>query len=345
MIYRFLCLNKSCMNLVSEVILRQKDRLTGRILLVNPEADDLYQYLSDECEVWTWNYADYLYFQAKQVPCYFSIYFPTEKQYDTIVIANPKAKKRLEYALQAILENIEAHTQIYLAGEKKAGIEGAAKVLQSFGKCSKIDSARHCQVWQLYPNLDQNVLNIQDWISSYEIQCGTDKLTIYAYAGVFSQNKLDIGTAQLLPFLSQVKSGKIADFGCGAGIITAYLARLQPHSEIYAYDVDVFALESTKLTCEKNQLNQVNVVAVKGIDDIKQGFDAIVTNPPFHQGVKTDYQVSERLCHTAKLHLAEKGEMWLVANRFLNYPTILQQYFKCCEIKADTNGFKVIYVS
>jgi 16S rRNA (guanine1207-N2)-methyltransferase len=47
------------------------------------------------------------------------------------------------------------------------------------------------------------------------------ELTICALPGVFSQNHLDVGTAVLLPYLNQVKSGRIADFGCGAGIISA----------------------------------------------------------------------------------------------------------------------------
>ncbi len=74
------------------------------------------------------------------------------------------------------------------------------------------------------------------------------------YRGVFSQNRLDVGTAVLLPHLSQVTSGKIADFGCGAGVISAYLAKLNPKNRIFALDVDAFALASTKMTFEKNNL-------------------------------------------------------------------------------------------
>ena len=36
-----------------------------------------------------------------------------------------------------------------LVGEKKGGVERASKQLQPFGKTLKLDSARHCQMWQL----------------------------------------------------------------------------------------------------------------------------------------------------------------------------------------------------
>lgn len=333
------------MNLESEVILRQQQLLQGRILLVNPSPDGLIQALKSqaECDVWIWNYADHCSYQQKGVNSYFSVAFPREHRYNQIIIFNPKAKKRLEYVLHYACENVAEQTPIFLVGEKKAGIEGSAKVLKNYGKATKIDSARHCQLWQLFAQKPVKSLCLDDWFVSYVLPNAQQDLTIFSLAGVFSQNKLDIGTAQLLPYLSQVKSGKLADFGCGAGVIACTLAIAQPNSQIFAYDVDIFALESIQKTCQHNKIHNVISQAVRGIEDIAQDFDAIVSNPPFHQGVKTDYLVSENLCNFAQQHLNKTGELWIVANRFLNYPTLLQQYFSHCEIKADTQGFKVIY--
>ncbi len=67
-----------------------------------------------------------------------------------------------------------------------------------------------------------------DWAQLYTVPTPKGELQICALPGVFSQNRLDVGTAVLLPHLSQVTSGKIADLGCGAGVISAYLAKLNP---------------------------------------------------------------------------------------------------------------------
>ena len=156
-----------------------------------------------------------------------------------------------------------------------------------------------------------------------------------------------MGTAVLLPHLSQVTSGKIADFGCGAGVISAYLAKLNPKNRIFALDVDAFALASTKMTFEKNNLlpEQLEIKAVHGIEDAPLFLHAIVSNPPFHQGIHTDYNASENLCKTSRRHLKSDGELWIVANRFLNYPLLIEQSFGQCTTKADQQGFKVLFAS
>ena len=186
-----------------------------------------------------------------------------------------------------------------------------------------------------------------DWAQAYTVATPKGDLTICALPGVFSQNRLDVGTAVFLPFLSQVTSGKIADFGCGAGVISAYLAKLNPKNRIFALDVDAFALTSTRMTFEKNGLSpeQLEITAVTGIEDAPLFLHAIVSNPPFHQGIQTNYDASESLCKTSRRHLKSGGELWIVANRFLNYPLLIEQSFGKCTTKADQQGFKVLFTS
>ena len=128
-------------------------------------------------------------------------------------------------------------------------------------------------------------------------------------------------------------------------MISAYLAKLNPEQHIFALDVDAFALQSTKFTFEQNGLNleNLNLEPVTGFSDAPQDLDAIVSNPPFHQGIHTNYDASETLCRLAKSHLKSSGELWIVANRFLNYPPLIEQQFGQCEVKADQQGFKVLY--
>lgn len=338
------------MDLKSEVVLRQLDLLTGNILLINPASDELAQILQQHTQqsitLWTWNFADYHYFQKHaqhnpNIHVYFQIEIP-KQDYQQIIIFNPKIKAQLYYILHQISATQHLNCAIYLVGEKSAGIEGSAKLLKDYGKTIKIDSARHCQYWQMYLTKQESLRQIDDWQVSYTLDCAEQQLEIISLVGVFSQNKLDIGTAQLLPYLKQIKTGKIADFGCGAGVIACYLAVRNPQHQIIAYDVDAFALASLQMTLEKNQIQNVQFKAIQGIADLDNDFDCIVSNPPFHQGVKTHYQVSEDLCQQSHAHLNKHGELWLVFNDFLNYPSLLKPHFQSIIKHQHQRGFYVL---
>ena len=332
----------------SEVVIRQQHVMSGRVLLINAPSDDLQQHFDAEITptVWTWNYNDYLYFQQQNTEVHFGVQFPSAT-FDQVIIFVPKAKELLNYLLHEVAAHLNQGSSIFLVGEKKGGVERAAKQLLPYGKTIKLDSARHCQLWQTVLDKEVSKKTLEDWAQQYSVSTPAGDLTICALPGVFSQNRLDVGTAVFLPYLKQVTSGKIADFGCGAGVISAYLAKLNPKNRIFALDVDAFALESTRMTFAYNQLNpeQLEIKAVTGIQDAPLFLHAIVSNPPFHQGIQTDYNASESLCKEARRHLKSGGELWIVANRFLNYPSLIEQNFGQCETKIDQQGFKVLFSS
>lgn len=330
----------------SEVVIRQQDYLKGQVLLINAPNDQLAKNLPEQVQasVWSWNYADHQAFQNASIHSNFSVEFP-QASFDQVVIFVPKSKELLNYILHVVVSHLKLGQNVFLVGEKKGGIERAAKQLQPYGKTLKLDSARHCQFWQMKIEKTEQLKPLEHWLKSYTVQIDQDQLKVCALPGVFSQDHLDVGTAVLVPYLSQVKSGKIADFGCGAGIISAYLAKLNPNQQIFALDVDAFALRSTELTFQKNNLdlNQLTLQPVTGFRDAPKDLDAIVSNPPFHQGIHTNYDASEELCQLASVHLKNSGELWIVANRFLNYPPLIEQSFGQCMVKADQQGFKVLY--
>lgn len=340
--------NEKFMDPRSEVILRQVNYLKGKVLFIHAPNDQLLSTLdtSIESSIWTWNYADHQAQIKNGYISYFDVSFP-QQVYDQVVIYVPKSKELLNYILYQVASHLPQKSQIFLVGEKKGGVERAAKQLKAYGETKKLDSARHCQFWQTTLEKIVPIKPLTDWLQQYHIANHHIDMTIYSLPGVFSQNHLDIGTAVLLPYLEQVKSGTLADFGCGAGVISCYLAKLSPNNIVHALDVDAFALASTKITFERNNIppNQFYTHAVTGIEDAPSDLDAIVSNPPFHQGIHTNYDASEGLCRQAKKHLKTQGELWIVANRFLNYSTLIEKYVGTCTVKADQQGFKVLYAN
>lgn len=333
----------------SEVVLRQQSFLSGNVVLINPPTDNLIEVLNTpevNASVWCWNFADDQYFQQRQIDVTFGVDFPAHHA-DQVVIFIPKAKELLNYILHVVASHLKSGQSIFLVGEKKGGVERAAKQLVPYGKTLKLDSARHCQFWQCVLEQTTELKPLESFAKTYTVPVAETQILVTALPGVFSQNHLDVGTALLLPYLNQLKSGKLVDFGCGAGVLSAYLAKLDSKHEVYALDVDAFALRSTQMTLEQNGISatQYHVKAVVGIEDAPTQVDAIISNPPFHQGIRTDYTASEQLCQYAKKHLKPKGELWIVANRFLNYPLLIEQYFGRCQTVTDQQGFKVLYAN
>ncbi len=143
-------------------------------------------------------------------------------------------------------------------------------------------------------------------------------------------------------------SGKIADFGCGAGVISAYSAKLNPENRIFALDVDAFALASTQMTFEKNQLSpqQLEIKAVSGIEDAPLFFTCHCQQSPFPSGNPDQLLRPAKLyarLRVVTLSLAVNYGLWKTAS--LNYPILIEQSFGQCTVKTDQQGFKVLFAS
>jgi 16S rRNA (guanine1207-N2)-methyltransferase len=71
-------------------------------------------------------------------------------------------------------------------------------------------------------------------------------------------------------------------------------------------------------------------------------FDWIVSNPPFHRGVRNDFDVAAAFFREAGTFLRETGRMVVVFNRHLPYPQWLQGAFGSVERLAESGEYTVI---
>ena len=78
-----------------------------------------------------------------------------------------------------------------------------------------------------------------------------------------------------------------------------------------------------------------------GIDAAPMGLNTILSNPPFHVGVHTDYRATENLLQKAFKHLKSGGELRIVANSFLRYQPLIEEQFGTCTVKAEGQGFRI----
>lgn len=326
----------------SEVLLRQADLFNGPLLLAGLPADDLLGQLP-EAHGWSWHAGEHALLDARfSTRCHFGTQ-PGERDFQAAVLFLPKSRELTEYLLNALAARLNGR-ELFLVGEKRAGIERAAKQLANFGQARKLDSARHCQLWQVRVEYAPAAPDLHSLAQRYELALTDGPLQVLSLPGVFSHGRLDVGSALLLEHLDGLPSGHILDFGCGAGVLGAALKRRYPDSQITLLDVDAFAVESSRLTLAANGL-QADVINGDGIDAAPTGLSAILSNPPFHQGVHTHYQATEHLLRQASQHLTSKGELRLVANSFLKYPPLIEQHLGPCQTLADAKGFRIYRAS
>ena len=157
--------------------------------------------------------------------------------------------------------------------------------------------------------------------------------------GVFSAGKLDEGTKLLLDHIPYDKN-KVLDIGCGAGMIGAIYKKKNPGADLTMSDASILAVEASKETMRKNGLD-AKVVLSDVFSNVSGTFDLIVSNPPFHTGVATDYAFIERFAREAKRYLNPRGEAYVVANAFLPYQPILEKHIGPTEIVVENKKFKV----
>ena len=102
--------------------------------------------------------------------------------------------------------------------------------------------------------------------------------------GVFSGNRLDLGTSVLLRSVAPPTSGHVLDLGCGYGPIAVGLAVASPGLTIDAVDVDERAVELTRRNAEALEVaGQVNATLP---DDVgaEVSYNEIWSNPPIRIG-------------------------------------------------------------
>jgi len=263
--------------------------------------------------------------------------------YQWIIVNLPRQKALLHMLLDYAASLLAEDGLLWLAGENKAGIKSADKILKAhFAQVRKLDNARHCTLYEARAPLQKKAFNSSQYQDKWLLACGDSELKVASYPGIFAHGRLDAGTALLLDSLPGMDlSGDILDFGCGAGVIGACLATHNNDVNMTFLDASALALKACEETLAANHLSGTTI-ASDGLSEVKQSYDIIISNPPIHAGVKTDNRMSLRLLGPVQKHIKPGGRLILVANRHLPYENWLSQNFHQIVTLAENSHYKVI---
>ncbi|WP_267399380.1 class I SAM-dependent methyltransferase [Pseudomonas sp. GM_Psu_2] len=170
-------------------------------------------------------------------------------------------------------------------------------------------------------------------------------LTLVNHANVFCREGLDIGTRAFLPHLPQgLGQARVADLGCGNGVLALACALANPEAQFTLVDESYMAVQSARENWSAAFGERpVAIRAADGLaDQPPRSLELILCNPPFHQQQVVGDFLAWRMFQQARAALTEQGELWLVGNRHLGYHVKLKRLFGRVEQIAATPKFVVL---
>ena len=338
------------MSPVGQLLLRNLSGIQpgSDLLWINPPADDAWRTLAGQpskLSLFSQDYPAWLRLKEAGANADFGDFpEPDTVTAGHLVLTLPRSKRRLDMMLNSARSLLPGNGRLWLAGENRAGIKSSPKLLENwFGRVRKLDSARHCSLYEALDPVTQNPFNAGDYQCEWRLDHKGFKLNIRSWPGVFAHGKLDEGTRLLLDQLPGLRiKGSVLDFGCGCGVIAACLATAFPETDITMIDSDALAMRSAAATIESNQM-WARILPGDGLAALHQRFDLIVTNPPFHKQSRTDMNMSMQLLEPVRNFLNPRGQLLMVANRHIPYRKWLDRIFGNHDVLASNPQFQVLH--
>lgn len=184
-------------------------------------------------------------------------------------------------------------------------------------------------------------------ISPYPTRYRLDQppIELLNHANVFCREGLDIGTRAFLPHLpGNLGSARVADLGCGNGVLAIASALHNPEAHYTLVDESFMAVQSARENWQA-ALGEREVVVRAGdglAGQEPQSLDVVLCNPPFHQQQVVGDFLAWRMFQQAREALVVGGALYIVGNRHLGYHSKLARLFRGVEQVAATPKFVIL---
>ena len=268
-------------------------------------------------------------------------FIPEYLVFDLVVIRIPKHNSLLEFQLHTIKKHLHKNTIIVSAGMSKEIHKSNLKIYELIIGETKTSLAKKKArlIFTKVQNLSPNERAFNALVSQYKEERFGIKVT--GLAGVFSRNKLDIGSRILLNYMPKTQAKqKLIDLGCGTGVLGTCAAIINSELEVTFTDESWLAVESAKRTFKNNCTSEANYLVTNVLEGLENNhYNYILCNPPFHQQSVQTLAIANEMFKQASEKLVSSGELRVVANRHLNYNNYLTRYFSQVKIISKDPKF------
>ncbi|MET3589720.1 16S rRNA (guanine1207-N2)-methyltransferase [Bartonella silvatica] len=282
---------------------------------------------------------DFLKFSHAQFDC--SPQIEKTLAYDGALLHLSKYRAFNQNCFLDLLECVKPGGWIIIGGNKTTGAASMMKWIKNLIPITdKLSKSHGLVFWlQVPPKIErQKIAQLRSPPISFENKFQTS-------SGMFSHGRIDPGSAALTLHMHKIISGKTADFGAGWGFLSySALEKSEKMTSLDLYEADYNALKAAE-----QHLKQITTSCPLHFywhdlmhEPIKDLYDTIISNPPFHTQHTTDISLGQHFIINAAKCLKPGGTLLLVANRHLPYETLLKNIFRTVLIHEQAHGFKVI---
>ena len=162
---------------------------------------------------------------------------------------------------------------------------------------------------------------------------------------MFSPDHADPGSRRLAAAVAGRLSGRVADLGAGWGWLAgAVLAGAPAIAELDLHEGEALALDTARANV-RDPRARFHWTDVARLGPGAPPCDAVIANPPFHQGRAAEPDLGAAFIAAAARILKPSGQLFLVANRQLPYEAVLAIAFREWEKLSEDGTYKVMHAS
>ncbi len=267
---------------------------------------------------------------------------PFNGPFDWVLIRVPKTLALLEEQLIRLQGQLAPGAKVVAAAMIKHLPRAAGELLEQYvGPIQASLAVKKARLLFATPEIK----SVQP--SPYPTRYSLDQpaIELLNHANVFCREGLDIGTRAFLPHLpNNLGSARVADLGCGNGVLAIASALANPQAHYTLVDESFMAVQSARENWQAN-LGEREVIVRAGDGLAGQemdSLDVVLCNPPFHQQQVVGDFLAWRMFQQARDALVVGGALYIVGNRHLGYHSKLAKLFRGVEQVAATPKFVVL---
>lgn len=265
--------------------------------------------------------------------------WPPPGPFDVAIVRLARAKDEQEMVLHAVLSVLAPDARLFIYGGNDEGIRSAASVLGSLcGATESIAKRGHGRLLAARrpPQLATLRGELAAWRRPTRLSIAGQLRNWVSYPGLFAADRIDEGTELLIGTLPSLPAGaRVADFGCGSGVIAAALAMVPD------IGLDLIDHDSVALLAAKENVPTGQAILASSLSAAAGLWDAIVSNPPLHAGMAESHTALTQLIVEAPAQLRRGGLLQLVLQRRLPVEDLLAQHLGQVRILADNGRYRV----
>ena len=308
--------------------------------------------------------------------------FPT-KSYDLITYRLSKEKAIVHHLIKQAGRHLSSNGKLLLSGYKQEGIKTAIRCAELYlgsqatiQKSKKQLSLADITLSQL--NEEKSPTLADSYPLMQPLEADINGYQPSSKPGQFGWKQLDLGSQILIRQLHRLQSPesvltnaidgannhtkkrlitrktKLLDLGCGYGYLALNALQYRPKSVTLTdncaaaiasaqFNIDNY-FQQMKLDANTDVIS-TEVIATDAADQIKQSFDVILCNPPFHLGFKVMPQLTQRFLQATRRLLTSSGLALFVVNEFIGIEAVAAQHRLNWQLLCKESGFKVGLIS